>query len=200
MARFVQYVVLLLLALQYQIAVAIEPLTMLAIATTVISLCQSLWENIEKSKLLDRHSSSDEIENPLYGGESDEEKLLKELRRIAAASNQVKKELHAVKDMLLGEVTIDIERLQKLTEILRKIFTNIVIIDNTYSDFLEYVENSKAYDSSLLIKFAEDALTEGPCGIVDVLRENNKHLSRSIVGEPSVQDLIVENADVNNFF
>ncbi|OXU21737.1 hypothetical protein TSAR_008991 [Trichomalopsis sarcophagae] len=196
MARFVRYVVFVLFALQYQIAGAIEPVTVIVIASSVISFCQLLWDNIEKSKIFDRYSADDKIVNPFWGGESDTEKLLKELRRIAAASNQVNKELHAVKDMLLGEVTVDIEKLQKLTEILRKIYTNIVIIDNTYNDFLEYVERGEAYDKSLLIKFAEDALTEGPCGVVDILRENNQHLHQSILGERTVQDLIVENADI----
>lgn len=190
MARFI--LTLLLLVLQHQMITADnETLSVNAIVVDVISACESLWDAVIKSDTVNINNIINNLKVPFLG----------HLKNNKTRNEYKHKQIQTIRNSLYSSNMADIAKLQQLNHGISKVLINSLIIDNTYTEFLQYVEgvNGTRFNTELLIALAEGVVSEGECGLVMVLFETNGLLtSRNSVNRFNILDLLMKTEDVSN--
>lgn len=208
MAPCKKYILLLILILAYKSVRANQfqdiKETVLKVwegVTALRDIANYFWSGVKNSKILDRHSETDEIDSPISDFESDEKKQIKQqLKFLATQGDTLLIDIHAVKDVIKDKLVQNVVGLHDLDQRLSEVYGHLYKIDKTYNSFKEYVAaEDGTYDLELLSKLAIDVVSAGSCGIKAHVVEMNALLcgQKSGLSIENTIDLLLQHFEVS---
>ncbi|XP_016838122.2 uncharacterized protein LOC100118844 isoform X1 [Nasonia vitripennis] len=199
MVKIARLAFFVFLIFPYRTSEALEPLSIVAISTTIVSGLITAGVFVAKQVRNNERRLSD----PAYRGENVrrpfdrvENNVLDQLLYLSKRRDQFKVDVEHYKNEEIEKITENIPPIVELLRRLSVVFVDSITIDKSYDSFLEYLTKPEKYNRDMILKFAKDSLSENNCGLKHLITEIRTLLLESAVSSPSALTLLVRNNEL----